>query len=125
MASGEYAPLGPAVQSPAISVENASIPTQPDRASADDTAIAQRLVHAFGGSSNVEAAEHVAVTRLRFVVRDSGRADEEALKRAGAAGVMKASENVWHVIAGQRAPAIASALDQIFDTPCKKPDQFI
>ena len=124
MASGEYAALGPAVESPAVSVENASISARPDQASAEDTAVAQRLVHAFGGSSNVEAAEHVAVTRLRFVVRDTGRADEEALKRAGAAGVMKASENVWHVIAGQRAPAIASALDLILDAPCKKPDQF-
>ena len=26
-------------------------------------------------------------------------------------GVMKASDNVWHVIAGQRAPAIAAALN--------------
>ena len=59
-----------------------------------------------------------------FVVRDTGRADQEALKRSGAAGVMKASENVWHVIVGQRAPAIALALDLILDAPCKKPDQF-
>ena len=122
MASGEYAALGPAVESPTVSVENA--PISPDQASAEDTAVAQRLVHALGGSSNVEAAGHVAVTRLRFVVRDTGRADEGALKSAGAAGVMKASENVWHVIAGQRAPAIASALDLILDAPCKKPDQF-
>ena len=122
MASGEYAALGPAVESPAVSVENA--PISPDQASAEDTAVAQRLVRALGGSSNVEAAEHVAVTRLRFVVRDTGRADEGALKSAGAAGVMKASGNVWHVIAGQRAPAIASALDLILDAPCKKPNQF-
>jgi PTS system N-acetylglucosamine-specific IIC component len=124
MAGGEYAALGPAVESPAVSVENASISARPDQTSAEDTAVAQRLVHALGGSSNVEAAEHVAVTRLRFVVRDTGKAHEEALKRAGAAGVMKASEKVWHVIAGQRAPAIASALDLILDAPCKKPDQF-
>ena len=83
------------------------------------------MVDAFGGSSNVEAAEDVAVSRLRFVVRDTGRADEKALKSAGAAGVMKASENVCYVIAGQRARAIASALDLILDAPCKKPDQFI
>jgi N-acetylglucosamine PTS system EIICBA or EIICB component len=124
MVGGEYAALGPAVESPAVSVENASISARPDQTSAEDTAVAQRLVHALGGSSNVEAAEHVAVTRLRFVVRDTGKADEEALKRAGATGVMKASEKVWHVIAGQRALAIASALDLILDAPCKKPDQF-
>jgi hypothetical protein len=40
------------------------------------------------------------------------------------AGVMKSVENVWHIIAGQRAPAIASALDLILETPCKKPGQF-
>jgi phosphotransferase system IIB component len=68
-------------------------------------------VNAFGGASNVQVAEHVAVTRLRFVLRDASRADQEALKRAGAAGVTKASENVWHVVAGQRAGAIAAALD--------------
>jgi phosphotransferase system IIB component len=67
-------------------------------------------------------AEHVAVTRLRFELRDSGRADQEALQRAGTAGVMKASENVWHVIAGERAPAIATALGPNFGTP-KNPDQ--
>jgi PTS system N-acetylglucosamine-specific IIC component len=124
MASGEYAALGQAVESPAVSGKDASISARPAQSSTEDTAVAQRLVHALGGSSNVQTAEHLAVTRLRFVVRDTGRADEEALKGAGAAGVMKASENVWHVIAGQRAAAIASALDLILDTPCKRPDQF-
>ena len=123
MASGEYDALGAAVESPVVGGEDASISARPDP-SAEDTAVAERLVHAFGGSSNVEAASHVAVSRLRFVVRDTGRAEEEALKRSGAAGVMKMSENVWHVIAGRRAPAIASALDLILDAPCKKPDQF-
>jgi hypothetical protein len=32
------------------------------------------------------------------------------LKIAGAGAVMKASQNVWHVIAGHRASAIAAAL---------------
>jgi PTS system N-acetylglucosamine-specific IIC component len=126
MASGEYAAIGPAVQTPAVSAESApeSVSARPAQASAEDTEVAQRLVHAFGGPANVEAAQHVAVTRLRFVVRDTGRADEEGLKRAGAAGVMKVSENVWHVIAGQRVEAIVAALDLILGAPCQKPDQF-
>jgi len=37
--------------------------------------------------------------------------------RAGAGGVMKASENVWHVIAGLRAPAIAAALKLEMNAP--------
>ena len=112
MASGEYAAIGPAVQKPVVSGETAAGPIAegPVPASAEEAAAAQHLVSAFGGSSNVQAAENVAVTRLRFVLRDGRRTDEEALKRAGAGDVMKASENVWHVIAGQRAPAIAAAL---------------
>ena len=83
---------------------------RPASATAEDATIAQHLVDAFGGSSNVQLAETVAVTRLRFVLRDGRQADEEALKRTGLTGVMKASENVWHIIAGQRAPAITAAL---------------
>jgi phosphotransferase system IIB component len=62
-------------------------------------------------------AENVAMTRLRFVLRDGRRADAEALKSAGAGAVMKASENVWHVIAGRRAPAIAAALKLEMNAP--------
>jgi N-acetylglucosamine PTS system EIICBA or EIICB component len=114
MASGEYAAVGPAVQRPVASGENVAPPIvdQPGQPNAEDTAIAQRLLEALGGRSNLQLAEQVAVTRLRFVLRDAGKADSEALKGAGAAGVMKASENVWHVIAGQRAAAIAAVLNR-------------
>jgi N-acetylglucosamine PTS system EIICBA or EIICB component len=114
MASGEYAAVGPAVQRPVASGENVTPPIvdQPEQPNAEDTAIAQRLVEALGGRSNLQLAEQVAVTRLRFVLRDAGKANSEALKGAGAAGVMKASENVWHVIAGQRAAAIAAVLNR-------------
>jgi PTS system N-acetylglucosamine-specific IIC component len=112
MASGEHAAIGPAVQQPVVDEEPGAGPVSEGsvQASAADAAAAQHLVVAFGGSSNVQLAENVAVTRLRFVLRDGLRADEEALKSAGAGAVMKASENVWHVIAGHRAPAIAAAL---------------
>ncbi len=112
MVSGEYAALGAAVHEPAVSTDNAAGPIfeRPASATAEDATIAQHLVDAFGGSSNVQLAETVAVTRLRFVLRDGRQADEEALKRTGLTGVMKASENVWHIIAGQRAPAITAAL---------------
>jgi N-acetylglucosamine PTS system EIICBA or EIICB component len=114
MASGEYAAVGPAVQRPVASGENVAPPIvdQPDQPNAEDTAIAQRLLEALGGRSNLQLAEQVAVTRLRFVLRDAAKANSEALKGAGAAGVMKASENVWHVIAGQRAAAIAAVLNR-------------
>ncbi len=107
MASGEYDAIGPAVESPEASQVDTSMSAQLNQASPEDTATAQNLVHAFGGGSNIETVEHVAVTRIRTVVRDSGRTDEAALKSAGAT---KVSENVWHVIAGQRAAALATAL---------------
>ena len=120
MASGEYAaaaPAGPEVQK--VSAESApeQISETPVQASTEDATVAQRLVNAIGGPANVQAAEHVAVTRLRFVLRDASRTDQEALKLAGVAGVMKASENVWHVVAGQRAPAIAAALNLNSNAP--------
>jgi len=112
MASGEYAAIGPAAQTAVTNRETAAGPISeaPIGANAEDAAAAQHLVRAFGGSSNVQTAENVAVTRLRFVLRDGRQADEEELKSAGTGAVMKASENVWHVIAGHRAPAIAAAL---------------
>ena len=112
MASGEYAAIGPAAQTAVTNRETAAGPISeaPIGANAEDAAAAQHLVRAFGGSSNVQTAENVAVTRLRFVLRDGRQADEDELKSAGTGAVMKASENVWHVIAGHRAPAIAAAL---------------
>ena len=119
MASGEYAAIGPAVQNPVANgeISAGSISEGPVETRAADVAAAQHLVSAFGGSSNVQSAETVAVTRLRFVLRDGRRADEEELKSAGAGAVMKASENVWHVIAGHRAPAIAAALKLEMNAP--------
>jgi phosphotransferase system IIB component len=104
--------------------EKAVSPSQaPAAASAQDNEIAERLVQALGGPANVQKAEHVAVTRLRFVLRDTGKADEEAVKNAGAGSVMKASENVWHVLAGERAPAIASAIKWNLSAPPKTASQ--
>jgi len=37
---------------------------------------------------------------------------------------MKASENVWHVVAGQRASAIAAALNLNLNAPSTEPGQF-
>jgi PTS system N-acetylglucosamine-specific IIC component len=112
MASGDYAAIGPVVQKPAISAEKPAGPIaeRPVQVRAEEATVAQQLMSAFGGPSNVQLAEQIAVTRLRFVLRDGGRTDEEALKRIGVNGVMRASENVWHIIAGKRAPAIAAAL---------------
>ena len=43
-------------------------------------------------------AEPVAVTRLRVQVRDPKAIDERALEKAGAAGVLRISDAVLHVV---------------------------
>ncbi len=48
MASGEYAAIGPVVESPAVSAENPSNSERPAQSSAEDTAVAQRPMHALG-----------------------------------------------------------------------------
>lgn len=68
------------------------------------------MLDACGGIANVQKTEHVAVTRLRFVLRDGGKADNEALKCSGTAGLVRASDSVWHVIAGHQAVAVAAAV---------------
>jgi PTS system N-acetylglucosamine-specific IIC component len=78
--------------------------------------LCDRLLDAFGGIANVQKTEHVAVTRLRFVLRDGGKADSEALERSGAAGLVKASDSVWHVIAGHQAAAVAAAVRAKLDS---------
>jgi phosphotransferase system IIB component len=54
--------------------------------------------------------EAVAITRLRVSLRDAGQIDEEALERAGAAGVMRVADGLVHVIVGEDAEGYAAAL---------------
>ena len=46
------------------------------------------------------------VTGLKLVDACTARLGLELVDDAGAAGVMKASENVWHIIVVQGAPAL-------------------
>jgi PTS system N-acetylglucosamine-specific IIC component len=78
----------------------------------NELAVADRLLNAFGGATNIKTAEHVAVTRIRFVLQEAGKIDTEGLKNSGVAGFTKASDNVWHVLAGQQAAAIAGAVGE-------------
>jgi len=107
--TGVLAPAG----KPATAGEAGTVPLVPEfqrQSNGEEPGVADRLVDAFGGVANVQSAEHVAVTRLRFVLQDGNKADSEALKRSGAAGFGRASEKVWHVIAGQQAAAVAAAV---------------
>jgi PTS system glucose-specific IIC component len=68
------------------------------RATADDRARAAELAGALGGPGNIIRIEPVAVTRLRVQVRDPKAIDERALESAGAAGVLRISDAVLHIV---------------------------
>jgi PTS system N-acetylglucosamine-specific IIC component len=112
----EYAGMTAAEGKPLAAVETAKIASISEGRSAEvDSDLADRLLDALGGIANVQKAEHAAVTRLRFVLRVGGKADNEALKRSGAAGFVRMSDSVWHVIAGHQAAAVAAAVGAKLD----------
>jgi N-acetylglucosamine PTS system EIICBA or EIICB component len=74
--------------------------------------LAQRLVAAVGGRENIARAETIAITRVRLELRDPSKAEENGVRVAGAAGVAKISDRVWHIIAGESATELAAALQK-------------
>jgi len=71
---------------------------------------AGQIMAALGGASNFVSAEAVALTRLRVGLHDPELINESALARAGAPGVWRLPTGVVHVIVGEDAAAIATAL---------------
>jgi PTS system glucose-specific IIC component len=65
---------------------------------AGDRARAAAMRAALGGAENIVRVEPIAVTRLRVQVRDSTKVDERALEAAGAAGVLRISDAVLHIV---------------------------
>ncbi|VEU59838.1 PTS transporter subunit EIIC [Mesomycoplasma neurolyticum] len=63
---------------------------------------AQKIVKAFGGWDNIVDYANCA-TRLRYKVKDGSKVNQEALKSAGAFGVIKISDNLFHAIFGVEA----------------------
>jgi PTS system glucose-specific IIC component len=59
---------------------------------------ARAFVAALGGPGNVVRVEPIALTRLRVEIREATAIDEQALEAAGAAGVLRISSTVLHVV---------------------------
>lgn len=72
---------------------------------------ATRWVQALGGSSNVVSAAPCAETRLRVVMKDPNRLDENALRGAGVQAVMSLGHGTIHLIVGPDASRYAKALE--------------
>jgi glucose PTS system EIICB or EIICBA component len=73
---------------------------------------ASAIMAALGGAGNIVRVEELALTRLRAELRDPGQMDEGALTTAGVMGVWRLSSNVMHLIVGEDAAALATALGE-------------
>ncbi len=74
--------------------------------------IAAKFIDALGGKENIVELENCA-TRLRMELADVSKADEAALKRAGAAGTIKPGGKSYQVIYGLNVQFVKDAMEQI------------
>jgi PTS system N-acetylglucosamine-specific IIB component len=72
---------------------------------------AQRIVDGLGGAENITELE-ACITRLRTEVRDPAAVDTQALKQAGAHGVL-ASGTVVQVVVGAEAETLADDIKEL------------
>ena len=81
---------------------------------------ADRFIEALGGKGNIDEVENCA-TRLRLSLNDVALADEQALKAAGATGVMKPGGNLYQVIYGLNVQFVKDAMDGLMDGSIEPP----
>jgi PTS system N-acetylglucosamine-specific IIB component len=72
---------------------------------------AEQILAALGGVENVVELEP-CITRLRVVLSDPARLDEEALRASGALGVVR-SGRIVQVVVGPEADALAADIDTL------------
>ncbi|KAA1038429.1 N-acetylglucosamine-specific PTS transporter subunit IIBC [Macrococcus equipercicus] len=73
-------------------------------------ALAQRVIQGVGGPSNIEHMTNCA-TRLRFELKNNRLVDEQLLKQAGSAGVIKTGQKNAQVIIGTHVQQVADAVE--------------
>ena len=78
----------------------------------DYTAIASGVLAAVGGKGNVANVDYCA-TRLRFEIKDHTAVDEKAVKKAGAAGVIRPSKTACQVVIGPKVQFVYDELKKM------------
>jgi PTS system glucose-specific IIC component len=68
------------------------------------------FLQALGGAKNVRKVEACAETRLRLVVGDAAAINEDALRAAGAQGLMRLPDCVLHLLVGLNADQYAAEM---------------
>jgi PTS system N-acetylglucosamine-specific IIC component len=72
-------------------------------------AAANLIIKALGGADNIVDLHETAMTRIRVVVEDPQRVDQEALRAAGVSGIMEMG-NVFHILLGMQARAYSEEM---------------
>jgi maltose/glucose PTS system EIICB component len=73
---------------------------------------AERILNALGGKENIQSLDN-CVTRLRLVVSDMGKINENVLKECGALGVVKLDEHNVQVVIGPQVGILKSQLEKL------------
>lgn len=71
--------------------------------------LTMQYIEALGGKENIKKVD-ACITRLRLEVDDSEKINEEALKKMGASGVLKASKTNAQIVVGTKAEMIADKI---------------
>ena len=74
--------------------------------------LAQDILKALGGKDNVVNASY-CTTRLRFEIKDYRQVNEQAVKAAGATGIIRPGKNACQVIVGTNVKSIYDELDKL------------
>ncbi|MEU1970277.1 N-acetylglucosamine-specific PTS transporter subunit IIBC [Microbacterium sp. NPDC019599] len=96
--------------------------TEFDTHSKDDAynLTAVRFIDALGGKENITELDNCA-TRLRMEIADVSQVDEVALKRAGAAGTMKAGGHSVQVVYGLNVQFVKDAMERVMSGEVEMP----
>lgn len=74
--------------------------------------VAQDILKGIGGKDNVVSASY-CTTRLRFEVKNYRQVNEQAVKAAGASGIIRPGKNACQVIVGTKVESIYNELDKL------------
>lgn len=74
--------------------------------------VAQDILKALGGKDNVVSASY-CTTRLRFEVKNYNQVNEQAVKAAGATGIIRPGKNACQVIVGTNVKSVYDELDKL------------
>ena len=74
--------------------------------------VAPDILKGIGGKDNVVSASY-CTTRLRFVVKNYNQVNEQAVKAAGASGIIRPGKNACQVIVGTKVKSVYDELDKL------------